>query len=198
MGDEVYKLHKKLNGEDWERISTIFMIILTVSLSFGIPFFAFVSTSDSSIIYVAVTAGGILIWLFGIISMLIASLKFQVDVNEFVRAYKRDYSERAEIEILEMAYSDALSHAQEGLKNALTAWLLFGAWVSLTEIGLVSGNLGIKNSSVFWFGIGVASLLSFAGFIFTILLYLRKRSIEKALFAIQLKKSDKAEISIKL
>ncbi|AEO13962.1 hypothetical protein TAM4_2366 [Thermococcus sp. AM4] len=46
--------------------------------------------------------------------------------------------------------------------------------------------------------LGICSIASFVGFVLTIISYLRKRSIEKALFAIQLKKSDKAEISIKI
>ncbi|EEB73133.1 conserved hypothetical protein [Thermococcus sp. AM4] len=44
----------------------------------------------------------------------------------------------------------------------------------------------------------LVSLFGTIDFVFIIVFYLRKRSIEKALFAIQLKKSDKAEISIKI
>ena len=196
MGDEVYKLHKKLEGGD-DIVFGIILMIIVLGLSLGVPLYSFEPKSSGSL-YIVVSPGGIIIWFMAFISLLIAAFKFQADVNDFVRAYKGDYPEKSEIEILERAYSDALSHTHESFKNALTAWLMFGAWVSLVEIGLASGNLGVKNSSAFWLGVGLASVLSFVGFVLTILSYLRKRSIEKALFAIQLKKSDKAEISIKI
>ena len=198
MGSEVDKLHKKLNGQDLDTISAVFVVLVVYfGIPFGVPFLSIEPVGDSDTLLFIITMGGVFIWLFGLFGMVRAVLKFQADVNEFIRAYKKDYPTRSEIEILEMAYSDALSYAYGGLKDALVAWLLLGTWVPLVEITIISGNATIGNSFVFWFGIRLASILSFAGFILTIF-YLRKRSIEKALFAIQLKKSDKAEISIKI
>ncbi len=131
-------------------------------------------------------------------SLIYSAYKVQADPQEFVDAYKRDYPREKEIEILELAYKKAHEYQNEAFKDALSTWLGFGFYLGLIEIGLSSGGLIIKNGAYFWTVFSISSIVSFIGFILTIISYLHKRSIEKALFAIQLKKTDKTELSIKL
>ena len=196
MGSEVERLHGKFDINKEDKSVVLFLLILML-MPLGV-LYAINEDASSDLVGGLLFIGWGLFWTWAIIVLYGSILVFSSDVNEFVRAYRSDNPEKDEIEILEMAYSDALSYASDGFKGALFAWLSLGAWSFLAEIGVFSGSLVLKSPSVFWIGVGIASLLSFVAFILTILLYLRKRSIEKALFAIQLKKTDKAELSIKL
>ena len=122
----------------------------------------------------------------------------KADPQKFVEAYRKDEPQTSEIEILEKAYSKAHDFISESFQYAVILWLAFGITIGLIEIAVVTGSLEVKDSTRFWALIGLSSLLSAASFILMVVFYLRKRSIEKALFAIQFKKSDKAELSIKL
>jgi hypothetical protein len=117
-----------------------------------------------------------------------------VDEQDFVEAFRKDNPEEAEIEILNAGYSKARIRVKDALQCAIATWLLFGGYAGTIEIATLQGMLTIRN----WIMIGILHVLAFVGFVLTIVFYLRKRSIEKALLAIQLKKTDKAEISIKL
>jgi hypothetical protein len=122
----------------------------------------------------------------------------QIDAQEFVEAYREDYPQMKDIEILESGYKKALKYQSDAFMAALLAWLGSGFYLGLLALAITTGVLAVKNWSYLWMITGVLSLASFGSFILMILHYLRKRSIEKALFAIQFKKGDKAEISIKI
>ncbi|WP_297550613.1 hypothetical protein [Thermococcus sp.] len=132
--------------------------------------------------------------LIGFTSLWCALRFWDVDAQDFVEAFRKDNPEEAEIEILNAGYSKARTRVKDALTCAVATWLIFGGYAGAIEIATLQGMLTIKN----WIIIGILHILAFVGFVLTIVFYLRKRSIEKALFAIQLKKSDKAEISIKL
>ena len=193
----VAELEKKLKGEDDQTFSLILFISILI-FSLATPWVAFDLNNTSDLFYILVAIVGAFLMIYGIISAVMALYAIQADPQEFVDAYKWDYPQKEEIEILELAYKKAHKYQNEAFKNALTAWLGLGFYLGLLEIGLAAGDIAVKNWSYLWAVIGICSIASFVGFIITIISYLRKRSIEKALFAIQLKKSDKAELSIKL
>ncbi len=124
---------------------------------------------------------GWIVILAGPTSLIYSAYKVQADPQEFVDAYKRDYPREKEIEILELAYKKAHEYQNEAFKDALSTWLGFGFYLGLIEIGLSSSGLIIKNGAYFWTIFGISSIASFIGFVLTIIPYLRKRSIEKAL-----------------
>jgi len=193
----VDELEKKLKGEGddvW-----LLLILFIGAFVFGIAtsWKAF-GNNSSGLLTFLVILGSMLLMPFGLFSVILTLYAIQSDPQEFVDAYKWDYPQKEEIEILELAYKKAHKYQNEAFKNALTAWLGLGFYLGLLEIGLAAGDIAVKNWSYLWAVIGICSIASFVGFILTIISYLRKRSIEKALFAIQLKKTDKAEISIKL
>ncbi|WP_188203264.1 hypothetical protein [Thermococcus camini] len=131
---------------------------------------------------------------------LIMAFFIHADPDRFVEAYTRDNRNKdvSDIEIIRAAYSECIPYVNEGLNTALISWLLLGIWTAFIEFGIATGTVVIKNWSLFWLLIFVSSIGSLLGFILTVIFFLRKKSIRKALFAIQLKKSDKAEISIKI
>ena len=194
----VDELEKKLKGED-DQASLLTLVVGILILSLATPWVAFdLNKSSSSPSLLIVAIAGAFLTFYGLISAVMAVYAIQADPQEFVDAYKWDYPQKKEIEILELAYKKAHEYQNKAFKSALTAWLGLGFYLGLLEIGLAVGDLSVKNWSYLWAVIGICSIASFIGFILTIISYLRKRSIEKALFAIQLKKTDKAELSIKL
>ncbi|WP_048149813.1 hypothetical protein [Thermococcus sp. AM4] len=198
MGYSVDRLEKKLKG-DYDKGLLIVFFIGSFVLGLATPWVAFDldNSSGGVISFIAVMASMAFIPL-GIFSVLMAIYEVQADAQEFVEAYKRDYPKEPEINLLESGYKKAHEYQNKAFKDALTAWLGLGVYIGLVELALVADNLVVKNWSYLWAVLGICSIASFVGFVLTIISYLRKRSIEKALFAIQLKKSDKAEISIKI
>jgi hypothetical protein len=195
MGSRVTELEKKLDaGSD---IGFILLVLIGMFIMSFLQLLTFDLRNISLIGWIAISTG-FMVFLAGTISLLSSAYKIQADPQEFVDAYKWDYPQKKEIEILELAYKEAHRYQNEAFKDALSTWLSFGFYLTLLELGLFTGGLVIKNGSYFWAIFGITSIASFVSLILTIISYLRKRSIEKALFAIQLKKSDKAEISIKL
>ena len=194
----VDELEKKLKGEGED--VWLLLILFIGAFVFGLVTMgkAFDSNNSSGLLSFLVILGSVLLMPFGLFSVILTWYAIQADPQEFVDAYKWDYPQKEEIEILELAYKKAHKYQNEAFKNALTAWLGLGFYLGLLEIGLAVGDIAVKNWSYLWAVIGICSIASFVGFILTIISYLRKRSIEKALFAIRLKKSDKAELSIKL
>jgi len=193
MGDFVDRLNKKLEPDVW---TFIFFLIGSFVLAYIMMFGIDTKSSGSS--YMLAVWSGIILIPAGILSLVSAMYSIQADAQEFVEAYKRDYPEEPEINLLESGYKKAHEYQNKAFKDALTAWLGLGVYIGLVELALLFDNLVVKNWSYLWAVLGICSIASFIGFVLTILSYLRKRSIEKALFAIQLKKSDKAEISIKI
>ena len=101
-----------------------------------------------------------------------------------------------ELEKLEIVHKKALEYSEEAFKSSLSGWILSGLALAFAEVALWKGWL-------LWVApilitLIIVSISGTVSFVLMIISYLRKRSIEKALFAIQLKKSDKAEISIKI
>lgn len=110
-----------------------------------------------------------------------------IDPNEILSECKALKEDRK----LEEAYSLAIERAYGLFVNFFTDWIILG----IANTGLIF--LGPPH----WFttiSIYAFSLFGFISFILWIISYLRYRDYSKRLFAIQLKKSDKAEISIKL
>ncbi|CAD5245054.1 protein of unknown function [Thermococcus camini] len=68
--------------------------------------------------------------------------------------------------------------------------------LTIIEYGLLSGN--IYPSWITSLSIILFPIFGFINFVLMIWAYLRYRRYSKQLFAIQLKKNDKAEISIKI
>ena len=92
---------------------------------------------------------------------------------------------------LEKAYSLATERAYTLFINFLVSWILLGA---------VNGLL-IYYGPPHWLttlSIGLFSLFGFVSFVLWIISYLRYRDYSKKLLVIQLKKNEKAEISIKI
>ncbi|WP_297505129.1 hypothetical protein [Thermococcus sp.] len=92
---------------------------------------------------------------------------------------------------LEKAYSLATERAYTLFVNFFVSWILLGA---------VNGVL-IYYGPPHWLttlSIGLFSLFGFISFILWIISYLRYRDYSKKLLVIQLKKNEKAEISIKI
>ncbi|ASJ07719.1 hypothetical protein A3L11_00115 [Thermococcus siculi] len=193
MGSKVWELEKEIEGRD----PLSFLIALVIF--FGIVFLVGDAFDDAG------TAFGFIVGFESIFGIPIASIfliaelhTLKADPQKFIEAYRKDEPQTPEIEILEKAYSEPHKYISEAFRDTLLLWLGLGAITALVDIAVITGSLEIKDLTKFWVLIGLSSLLSAASFILMIIFYLRKRSIEKALFAIQLKKSDKAEISIKI
>jgi hypothetical protein len=187
-GPNVKRIEKKLEyeSEDLLTIGSIFAIILLFAIAFSTITFG---RAD----FFAIIVSFIVIF-FGIAGLMGAIKGLSIDVQEFVEAFRQDNPDETDIAILEEAYSLARKYAKNSLSGAIMAWLTFGIYAGVIEIAALEGVIPLEDYRM----LGILHILSFVGFILMIVLYLRKRSIEKALFAIQLKKSDKAEISIKI
>ncbi|MDI3474904.1 MAG: hypothetical protein PWQ79_733 [Thermococcaceae archaeon] len=197
-GKRASELISRIKGYDADVKSIIGMIVEIFLLTFGL-FFLAIDLDSSSWAPVFVFAS--IISPFGLIILLLPIMfHIHADPQEFVEAFKMDNKSKdvSEIEILEKAYSTCRPFVKKGFEYSLESWLLLSVWTSLLEVSATTGNITIRNWSAFWFLLFISSVGALVGFVLTIVFYLRKRSIEKALFAIQLKKSDKAEISIKL
>jgi len=193
MGGSVDNIEKELNVEGSIQVFLTLVVIIGSMYFFGDAFGNLKGALGA-------IAGIAAVFVFPIaLGIFVGDLyKLKADPQRFVSAYKSDEPQTPEIEIMEKAYSRALKHVSEAFRDMIILWLVFGTIIGLVEIAVMTGSLEIKKLPVFWAFLGMASLLSFASFVLMIVFYLRKRSIEKALFAIQLKKSDKAEISIKI
>ncbi|MCD6373834.1 MAG: hypothetical protein J7L37_09920 [Thermococcus sp.] len=117
-------------------------------------------------------------------------------INKGEDAWKK-FSELSEIEKLEKAYSLASKRAQEAFKASLAGWLFTGFGSALFWYILANEPVPY-NSSIPKITVIGTSLFSFVLFVLIIFAYLKHKEYDKELFAIQLKKTDKAEISIKL
>jgi len=104
------------------------------------------------------------------------------------------FSELSEIEKLEKAYSLASDRAKESFKVFLTGWLLNGFGAFTLWYSVMNGKLAYNSATKLT--LFVSPILGLALFVLMIVAYLKHREYEKALFAIQLKKSDRTEISI--
>ncbi|WP_297090624.1 hypothetical protein [Thermococcus sp.] len=197
-GERVDELISQIKGYDTNAKSFV-SIFIGVMLLIFVLFFLAIDFNSSSWSYVLVFA---VIFPVAGVAFLLGIIMFHIhaDPQEFVEAFKRDNRSRevSELLILGKAYSTCRPFVKEGFNYSLASWLLLSIWTSLLEVGTGTGNIVIKNWSAFWFILFISSMGALVGFVLTIVFYLRKRSIEKALFAIQLKKSDNAEISIKL
>ena len=193
MGSNVDNIEKELNVEDSTQVFLILAVILGSMYFFGSAF----GNLQGAVGAVAGIAS-ILVFPFALGAFISDLYKLKADPQRFLNAYRSDEPHTPEIEIMEKAYLKALKHVSEAFRDMVILWLAFGTIIGLDEIAVMTGSLEIKKLSLFWAFLGIASILSFASFVLMIIFYLRKRSIEKALFAIQLKKSDKAEIAIKI
>ena len=102
------------------------------------------------------------------------------------------YSNLPEIEKLEKAYSLASRRAYEAFKASLIGWIITGVGNAALWYAIIEGATITKPAVL------GGSLLGFILFVLMTFTYLKHKEYDKRLFAIQLKKSDKAEISIKL
>ncbi|WP_297065408.1 hypothetical protein, partial [Thermococcus sp.] len=129
----VDELEKKLKGDnDKEFVATL--AIGSFILGLATPFVAF-SDSSGGLLDILSTFGSMILIPLGLFSAIASVYAIQADPQEFVDAYKWDYPQREEIEILEMAYKKAHEYQNEAFKNALTAWLGLGFYLGLLEIG---------------------------------------------------------------
>ena len=102
------------------------------------------------------------------------------------------FSKLPEIEKLEKAYSLASRRAYEAFKASLIGWIITGVGNAALWYAIIEGATITKPAVL------GGSLLGFILFVLMTFTYLKHKEYDKRLFAIQLKKSDKAEISIKL
>ena len=107
------------------------------------------------------------------------------------------YSNLPEIEKLEKAYSLASGRAYEAFKASLIGWIIAGVGNAALWYAIMEGALPY-DSTIIKLAVVGGPLLGFVLFVLMIFTYLKHKEYDKELFAIQLKKSDKAEISIKL
>jgi len=107
------------------------------------------------------------------------------------------YSNLPEIEKLEKAYSLASGRAYEAFKASLIGWIIAGVGNAALWYAIMEGALPY-DSTITKLAVVGGLLLGFVLFVLVIFTYLKHKEYDKELFAIQLKKSDKAEISIKL
>ena len=105
-------------------------------------------------------------------------------------------SAKSDIERLEIVYESAVNVSRKALYGFLERWIETGVALGLLLLGMLKGwftlSTFIQLSSI------ILSLVGMTSFFLMIFSYLRYRDYTKQLLAIQLKKSDKAEISIKL
>ncbi|MCD6373533.1 MAG: hypothetical protein J7L37_08345 [Thermococcus sp.] len=107
------------------------------------------------------------------------------------------YSNLPEIEKLEKAYSLASGRAYEAFKASLIGWIIAGVGNAALWYAIMEGALPYDSTITKLAVIG-GPLLGFVLFVLMIFTYVKHKEYDKELFAIQLKKSDKAEISIKI
>ncbi len=103
---------------------------------------------------------------------------------------------KSEIEQLEIVYNHAIEVSYEAFKEFFSTWIASGIALAVMIIGIIRGWF-ISSTVVQLSGV-ILSLVGTASFILMIFSYLRYRDYTKQLLAIQLKKTDKAELSIKL
>ncbi|WP_297535104.1 hypothetical protein [Thermococcus sp.] len=108
-----------------------------------------------------------------------------------------EYSNLPEIEKLEKAYSLASRRAYEAFKASLIGWIITGVGNAVLGYAIMEGALQY-DSPITKLAVVGGPLLGFTLFVLMIFTYLKHKEYDKQLFAIQLKKSDKAEISIKI
>ena len=108
-----------------------------------------------------------------------------------------EYSNLPEIEKLEKAYSLASGRAYEAFKASLIGWIIAGVGNAVLGYAIMEGALQY-DSPITKLAVVGGPLLGFTLFVLMIFTYLKHKEYDKQLFAIQLKKSDKAEISIKI
>ena len=107
------------------------------------------------------------------------------------------FSKLPEIEKLEKAYSLASRRAYEAFKASLIGWIITGVGNAALWYAIMEGALPYDSTITKLAVIG-GPLLGFVLFVLMIFTYVKHKEYDKELFAIQLKKSDKAEISIKI
>ena len=107
------------------------------------------------------------------------------------------YSNLPGIEKLEKAYSLASGRAYEAFKASLIGWIIAGVGNAALWYAIMEGALPY-DSTITKLAVVGGPLLGFVLFVLMIFTYLKHKEYDKQLFAIQLKKSDKAEISIKI
>ena len=108
-----------------------------------------------------------------------------------------EFSKLPEIEKLEKAYSLASGRAYEAFKAFLIGWIIAGVGNAALWYAIMEGALPYDSTITKLAVIG-GPLLGFVLFVLMIFTYVKHKEYDKELFAIQLKKSDKAEISIKI
>jgi len=109
---------------------------------------------------------------------------------------KWEVEDKTELEKLELVHKKALEYAENAFRYSLEGWIFSGLILAFAQVALWKGWLLLVTPVLIM--LLFVSIFGAIDFVLMIVFYLRKRSIEKALFAIQLKKSDKAEISIKI
>jgi ABC-type multidrug transport system fused ATPase/permease subunit len=156
-------------------------------LVFSSKFGGFVDTKILALASFGIASGASAI-IFGLIDDLDEFIA-GMDPNEIMARCLSDT--RTQEEKLEEAYSKAIKRAYNLFISFLIEWIL----------------LGISTAILLYFGIPywlttisliVFSLGSLVSFVLWIISYLRYKDYTKQLLVIQLKKSDKAEISIKI
>ncbi len=105
-------------------------------------------------------------------------------------------SAKSDIERLEIVYENAVNVSRKALYGFLERWIETGVALGLLLLGILKGWFTL--STVIQLSSLILSLVGMAAFFLMIFTYLRYRDYTKQLLAIQLKKSDKAEIAIKL
>ena len=103
---------------------------------------------------------------------------------------------KSDIERLEIVYENAVNASRKALYGFLERWIETGVALGLLLLGMLKG--WFISSTVIQLSGVILSLVGTTSFVLMIFSYLRYRDYTKQLLAIQLKKSDKAEIAIKI
>ena len=166
--------------------------VIVPGVAIGIPLISFAYGKD-----IVHTYGGLRVILIGILigTGIMMSLRVVNSLNELITGMDpnqilSECKRRVEGD-LEKAYSLATERAYALFVDFLVSWILLGA---------VNGVL-IYYGPPHWLttlSIGLFSLFGFVSFVLWIISYLRYRDYSKKLLVIQLKKNEKAEISIKI
>ncbi len=105
-------------------------------------------------------------------------------------------SAKSDIERLEIVYENAVNMSRKALYGFLERWIETGVALGLLLLGILKGWFTL--STVIQLSSFILSLVGMTAFFLMVFTYLRYRDYTKQLLAIQLKKSDKAELSIKI
>ncbi|WP_297495802.1 hypothetical protein [Thermococcus sp.] len=183
--------------------------LITLLLFAGVPFMFIAGITDPNLgslfwkLLVAILAS---LSLLLIIATTAAYFTISVnDPNIMIQRCKEEWEEHwpryheanSDIEKLAVVYSVAVERTHEGFKGTLLIWLTAGIGLTLLEYGSFTGNITLSDGVVRLSGL-IFMILGPINFVLMVWSYLRYRRYTKELFAIQLKKSDKAEISIKI